>query len=65
MKLKLNRGKVEIKMAERCYTVSDLAEAYGVSKARIATILNSQRLTPACVGRLAKALKCEVTEIID
>lgn len=65
MKFKLNRDKVELKMAENCFTTSDLAEAYGVSKARIAVILNSQRLTPACVGRLAKALHCDVTEIIE
>ena len=65
MKLKLNIEKVTQKMAERCMSIPDLADAYGVSRARISVILNSQRLTPACVGRLAKALKCEVTEIIE
>lgn len=65
MKLKLDRNKVELKMAEQCFTANDLAKAYGVSTARIAVILNSQRLTPVCAGRLAKALKCEVTEIIE
>ena len=46
-------------------TVSKLAEAYGVSRARMNTILNQCELTPVCVGRLASALGVDVTEIIE
>ena len=46
-------------------TVTELAEAYGVSRARMNVILNSQVVTPVCAGRVAKALDVDVTEIID
>ena len=46
-------------------TVSKLAEAYGVSRARMNTILNQRELTPVCVGRLASTLGVDVTEIIE
>ncbi len=63
--MKLNRDKVDIAMARKMMTVTDLAKAYGVSRARMNVILNSQVLTPVCAGRVAKALGMDVTEIID
>ena len=63
--MKLNREKVDLAMARNCMTVTDLAETYGVSRARMNVILNSQKITPLCAGRIAKALNCDVTEIID
>ena len=46
-------------------TVTALAEAYGVSRARMNMILNQREVTPLCAGRLAKALGVDVTEIIE
>ena len=63
--MRLNREKVDLAMARNCMTVTDLAENYGVSRARMNVILNSQKITPLCAGRIAKALNCDVTEIID
>lgn len=63
--MKLNRDKVNIAMARKKMTVVDLAKAYGVSRARMNVILNSQVLTPVCAGRVAEALGVDVTEIID
>ncbi len=63
--MKLNRDKVNIAMARKMMTVTDLAKAYGVSRARMNVILNSQVLTPVCAGRVADALGVDVTEIID
>nr|DAL01779.1 MAG TPA: addiction module antidote protein [Caudoviricetes sp.] len=45
-------------------TVTQLAEAYGVSRARINIILNQREVTPVCAGRIAKALGVDVTEIL-
>lgn len=61
----LNREKVDLAMARNCMTVADLAESYGVSRARMNVILNSRKITPLCAGRIAKALNCDVTEIIE
>ena len=63
--MKLNRDKVNIAMARKKMNVTDLAKAYGVSRARMNVILNSQVLTPVCAGRVAEALGVDVTEIID
>ena len=46
-------------------TQKQLAEVYGVSRARMNIILNSQQLTPACIGRLAEALSVPVESIIE
>ncbi len=63
--MKLSRDKVNIAMARKMMTVTDLAKAYGVSRARMNVILNSQVLTPVCAGRVADSLGVDVTEIID
>ena len=63
--MKLNRDKVNIAMARKKMNATDLAKAYGVSRARLNVILNSQVLTPVCAGRVADALGVDVTEIID
>ena len=63
--MKVSLDKIEIARARNCMTVSKLAEAYGVSRARMNTILNQRELTPVCVGRIAAALGVDVTEIIE
>lgn len=63
--MKLNREKVNIHLARNKMTVSELAKVYGVSRARMNVILNSQIVTPVCAGRVAESLNVDVTEIID
>nr|DAK90353.1 MAG TPA: addiction module antidote protein [Caudoviricetes sp.] len=46
-------------------SVADLAEAYGVSRARMNVILNSRVITPICAGRMAEALGVDVAELIE
>lgn len=63
--MRLDRDKVEIARARKQMSVTDLAKAYGVSRARMNIILNQCNITTACAGRLAAALGCDVTEIIE
>lgn len=63
--MRLSRENVDLARASRCMTVTTLAEAYGVSRARMNMILNQREVTPLCAGRLAKALGVDVTEIIE
>ena len=63
--MKVSKDKIDIARANRCMTVTALAEAYGVSRARMNMILNQREVTPLCAGRLAKALGVDVTEIIE
>ena len=62
--MKIDREKVNICMARKQMTVQNLADTYGVGRARINTILNSRNISPVSVGRLAAALGVDVTEII-
>lgn len=60
--MKISRDKVNICRARKKMSISDLAEAYGVSRARMNVILNQREVS---VGRLADALECDVIEILE
>lgn len=63
--MKVSKDKIDIARANRCMTITELAEAYGVSRTRLNMILNQREVTVVCAGRLAKALGVDVTEIIE
>lgn len=63
--MKISREKINIELARKKMTVAALAESYGVSRARMNVILNSQLVTPVCAGRVASALGVDVTEIME
>lgn len=63
--MELSRKKINIALAKKVMTVTQLAESYGVSRARMNTILNQREVTPVCAGRIAKALGVDVTEILE
>lgn len=63
--MNLSREKVNIVMARKKMTVTNLAEAYGVSRARMNVILNSRNISTVCAGRVATALDVDVTEILE
>lgn len=60
----INDKEVSAAMAEKKMSVTALAEAYGVSRSRMHTILNSKAITPICAGRLADALGINVDKLI-
>ena len=63
--MKISRDKINIEMARKTMTVAQLADAYGVSRARINVILNQREVSVVSAGRLAAALGVDVTEIIE
>ena len=63
--MKIGREKINIQMARKKMTVKQLAEAYGVSRARIHVILNQREISVIAAGRLSDALGVDVTEIIE
>lgn len=65
MRIALSRNKINIQLAKRRFTVSKLADVYGVSRARMNILLNQREVTPVAAGRLAAALGCGVTEILE
>lgn len=63
--MKISREKINIEMARKKMSVKALADAYGVSQARINVVLNQREVSVVSAGRLADALGVDVTEIIE
>ena len=61
----LDREKVNLILAERKMTVTDLCETAGISRNRFYTVMNSKKISPKTAGRFAEILGVPVTEIID
>lgn len=63
--MKLSREKIDLYRAAKCFSVKDLAEEYGVSRARMHSILGQRDVTPLVVGRMARALGVKPEDIIE
>lgn len=61
----INDSKLAIAMARKKMNKAQLAEKAQMSRNRMNVILNSKKVTPAAVGRIADALGVDVTEIIE
>lgn len=62
--MKLNRKKFEIARARACMSQADF-ESAGIPKGTLCRAMSERGLKPETLGRIAKALKVDVTEIID
>ena len=65
MNIRISREKIKIEMSRKKMNVTDLAKAYGVSRARMNVILNSREVSTVSAGRLAECLEVDVTKIMD
>ncbi len=63
--MKINKEKIDIELARKKMNIKALAEAYGVSRARMNVILNQREVSTISAGRLADALGVDVTEIME
>ena len=61
----ISDSKLAVVLARKKMTKKSLAEAAKISRGRLNMILNSKVVTPIVVGKLAAALECDVTEIIE
>ena len=62
--MKLNRKKFELAKARACMGTKDLIAA-GINKGTLCTIMQENDARPETLGKIAKALGVDVTEIID
>lgn len=63
--MKIDKKKLEIAMANACMNTADLQKAAEMPMPTLAGAISGKSIRPATVGKIAKALKCNVTEIID
>lgn len=62
--MKLNRNKFELARAKTCKGLKEL-EAAGVPRGTLCTAVSGKNMKPETIGRIARALGVDVTEIID
>ena len=65
MSLTNDDHKFAIVLANSGLTIGEAAERAGMSRQRFHAILNSKKATAQAVGKVAKALGVDVTEIIE
>ena len=62
--MKLNRKKFDLARARACKGTKEL-EASGISRGTLCSLMAGRSARPETVGRIAKSLGVDVTEIID
>ena len=63
--MKLDLEKLEIAMAEKCYTIQELSKVSTVGVSTISNIFNrGQQPNLWTIGKLARALKVPVKDLI-
>lgn len=64
--MKIDVRKLEILQAKCCMTVKEMKEKADISHGTYLRIINgSTRIAPLTVGKIAKALNCDVTELLE
>ncbi|MDO4170190.1 MAG: helix-turn-helix transcriptional regulator [Lachnospiraceae bacterium] len=62
--MKLDRKKFDIARARACVTQDELEKA-GVHKCTLSRAINGKDIKPITLGKIARALNIDVTEIIE
>lgn len=62
--MKANINKLRIAMARACMNPQDLAKAAEMPPQTVNGVLRERSVRPATLGRVAKALGVDVTEIV-
>ncbi|MEA4815963.1 MAG: helix-turn-helix transcriptional regulator [Lachnospiraceae bacterium] len=63
--MKLDVDKMQLEMANSCFTISELAEKSNISRVALRRYITRQgNPKPATIGKIAKALNVQVAEII-
>ncbi|MGN0348585.1 MAG: hypothetical protein ACI4DR_03520 [Roseburia sp.] len=62
--MKIDRNKYELARARACMSFNDLIKA-GIPKGSLCRIISGADARPETIGKIAKALNVDVTEIIE
>lgn len=63
--MKANHKKLQIAMARACMNLQDLAKASDLPPQTVNGALRGRGIRPGTIGKIAKALDCDVTEILE
>ena len=63
--MKIDVRRLEILQARECLTAKELKEKSDISHGTYLRIINgSEKIAPLTVGKIAKALNCDVVELL-
>lgn len=65
IKIKANKKKIDLRRAELCMSSSDLQRESGLPRGTYLGVICGKSVRPETIGRVAKALKMDVSELID
>lgn len=63
--MKANKRKLELAMAKECMNAEDLRATSGMPRTTVNNVIAGRSVRPATIGRIAKALGVDVTEILE
>lgn len=63
--MKANKHKLELAMARACMNTTDLQKAAEMPKPTVFNVMMGKNVRPGTIGRIARALGVDVTEIIE
>lgn len=63
--MKADRRKLELAMARACMNTKDLPEAAKMPRATVNNVITGKGVRPSTLGRVAKALNCDVVDIME
>lgn len=63
--MRLDRKKIQLKMAILCMNQQQLEDKSGVSRQTISAVMNGRSCRPELLGKIARALEVEPSEIIE
>lgn len=63
--MKANRQKLTLTMARACVNTADLQKATGMPMPTVKNVMTGRSVLPATIGKVAKALGVDVTEILE
>lgn len=63
--MKINKQKLDLALARKCWNQRDLRKSGSVSAQTILNLNKGKNILPATAGKIAAALGVDVTEIIE
>lgn len=63
--MKIDKSKIRLEMARKCVSIAELKEAAGMPRPTICKALSGASVRPETIGKIAKALGVDVTEILE
>lgn len=62
--MKIDEKKLELELARKCMSISDLTRASNISRTTIYQILDGRSTGTAVAGKIAKAMGVDILDII-